>query len=137
MAIEAINNKGVFDTVKVHQTQQENQVDNNVISKDAKIRLEKFRSYLNEGDNLETKAIREENKISKSQLQENIDKFNEQARFNKTKCEFSYHEDINRVAIKVIDEDTEEIIREIPPEETLNMIKRIREMMGISIDKKV
>ena len=55
---------------------------------------------------------------------------------NRTKCEFSYHEETKRVSIKVIDEDTKEVIREIPPEETLDMVQRVWELAGILVDER-
>jgi len=54
----------------------------------------------------------------------------------KTSCQFQYHEDTNRVSIKVIDKDTEEVIREIPSEEALELIQRMWEMAGILVDEK-
>ncbi|MCR5585004.1 MAG: flagellar protein FlaG [Lachnospiraceae bacterium] len=53
----------------------------------------------------------------------------------KTRCEFAYHEDTKRVSIKVIDSDTEEVIREIPPEETLDMLSKMWEVAGILVDE--
>ena len=53
----------------------------------------------------------------------------------KTRCEFSYHEDTKRVSIKVIDSETEEVIREIPPEVTLDMLSKMWEVAGILIDE--
>ena len=38
---------------------------------------------------------------------------------------FGIHEDTNRVMIKIIDKDTKELIREFPPEETLDMIAKV------------
>ena len=54
----------------------------------------------------------------------------------RTRCEFSYHEDTKRVSIKVIDSDTDKIIREIPPEETLDMLSKMWEAAGILVDAK-
>lgn len=53
-----------------------------------------------------------------------------------TRCEFSYHKQTNRVSIKVIDEDTDEVIREIPPEKSLDMLQKLWEMAGILVDEK-
>ena len=53
----------------------------------------------------------------------------------KTRCEFSYHEDTKRVSIKVIDSETEEVIREIPPQETLDMLSKMWEVAGILVDE--
>ena len=65
-----------------------------------------------------------------------VDHANKTMRHAKTKCEFSYHEETKRVSIKVIDEETEEVIREIPPEETLEMLSKMWELAGLMVDEK-
>lgn len=65
-----------------------------------------------------------------------VDHANKTMRQSKTKCEFSYHEETKRVSIKVIDAETEEVIREIPPEETLEMISKMWELAGLMVDEK-
>ena len=52
---------------------------------------------------------------SDDQIKDAITKANNKMKVHKTKCEFSYHEETKRVSIKVMDKDTEEVIREIPP----------------------
>lgn len=54
-----------------------------------------------------------------------------------TRCEFSYHDEINRVSIKVINRETDEVIREIPPEKSLEMVEKMWELAGILIDQKM
>lgn len=53
-----------------------------------------------------------------------------------TRCEYSYHKETNRVSIKVINDDTDEVIREIPPEKSLDMLQKMWEMAGILVDEK-
>jgi flagellar protein FlaG len=55
---------------------------------------------------------------------------------HRTRCEFSYHEETKRISIKVFDNDTDKVIREIPPEETLDMLERMWDLAGILIDEK-
>lgn len=71
-----------------------------------------------------------------SKMKAAIDKVNEKIVPSKTRCEFSYHEDTNRISIKVIDQATEETIREIPAEETLNMLSKIWELAGLLVDER-
>ncbi len=78
----------------------------------------------------QTKENMENTKKVKNAIAEVNRKMNQ-----KTRCEFSYHEDTKRVSIKVIDSDTEEVIREIPPEETLDMLSKMWEVAGILIDE--
>lgn len=46
-------------------------------------------------------------------------------------------DEINRIIIKVIDKDTDKIIKVIPPEEIQHLISKINEMMGLLVDKKI
>lgn len=57
-------------------------------------------------------------------------------KMERTRCEYSYHEKTNRVSIKVFDAETNEVIREIPPEKSLDMLQKMWEMAGILVDEK-
>ena len=49
---------------------------------------------------------------------------------------FGIHEETNRVTIKIVDKDTKEVIKELPPEKTLDMIAKVWELAGIMVDEK-
>jgi flagellar protein FlaG len=49
---------------------------------------------------------------------------------------FGIHEGTNRVTIKIVDKDTKEVIKELPPEKTLDMIAKVWELAGIMVDEK-
>ncbi len=78
----------------------------------------------------------EEKEPSKNSMDAAMSELNRKLVMQDTRCEYRYDEDTNRVAIKVIDKDTDEVIKEIPPEETLESIKKIWEIAGIIIDEK-
>ena len=40
------------------------------------------------------------------------------------------------VTIKIIDKETKKVIKELPPEKTLDMIAKVWEMAGILVDEK-
>lgn len=65
-----------------------------------------------------------------------IDKVNQKIVPTKTRCEYSYHEETKRVSIKVIDQSTEEVIKEIPPEEALDMLSKVWELAGLLVDER-
>lgn len=46
------------------------------------------------------------------------------------------HESTNRIMVQVIDTNTDEILREIPPESRLNIIARMQEFAGILFDER-
>lgn len=54
----------------------------------------------------------------------------------KTQCSFKYHEETNRISITVKDSDTDEVIREIPPEKALDMLAKAWELAGLMVDEK-
>lgn len=49
---------------------------------------------------------------------------------------FGIHEDTNRVTIKIVDRYTKEVIKELPPEKTLDMIAKVWELAGMMVDEK-
>lgn len=49
---------------------------------------------------------------------------------------FGIHEKTNRVTIKMVDKDTKKVIKEFPPDETLDMIAKVWEIAGIMVDEK-
>ncbi|MGB4658798.1 MAG: flagellar protein FlaG [Mobilitalea sp.] len=77
-----------------------------------------------------------ENSATNQQIKEAVTRANNQLKPHRTRCEFSYHEETKRVSIKIVDKDTKETIKEIPPEETLEMIEKMWELAGILVDEK-
>lgn len=77
-----------------------------------------------------------DNMASDKQIKDAISKANSKVKGNKTRCEFSYNEDTKRVSIKFVDEDTQEVLKEVPPEETLEMIKKMWDLAGLLVDER-
>lgn len=50
--------------------------------------------------------------------------------------EISYNEEVNRYAIKVLDSESKEVVKEIPSEKMLEMFARMLEIEGILVDEK-
>lgn len=73
---------------------------------------------------------------NEQQIKSAISNANNKLRPHRTSIEFSYHEETKRVSIKVRDKETKELIREIPPEETLEMIEKIWELAGLLVDER-
>ena len=69
------------------------------------------------------------------QMKQAISQFNKQATAN-TEAVFGIHEGTNRVTIKIVDKESKEVIKELPPEKTLDMIAKVWEMAGILVDEK-
>lgn len=81
-----------------------------------------------------TKPAREQQQSE--QLKKAIMEMNRRINNSNEEAVFGVHEDTNRIMIKIMDKDTKEVIKEFPPEKTLDMIARIWEMAGILVDEK-
>ncbi|WP_240546437.1 flagellar protein FlaG [Paenibacillus artemisiicola] len=55
----------------------------------------------------------------------------------KTSLHLSVHKETNTIMIKVMDKDTGELIREVPPEKTLDVAAKLMEIAGILVDHRV
>ncbi len=75
-----------------------------------------------------------ERQLSESTVREAVSSAN--SRLSSTRCEFSYHKGTHRVSIKVFDKESDEIIREIPPEKSLEMLQKMWELAGLFVDTK-
>jgi flagellar protein FlaG len=47
---------------------------------------------------------------------------------------YDIHRETKRLIIRVVDAETSEIIREVPPEEILNLVARMEETLGRFVD---
>ena len=79
---------------------------------------------------------KEKTGVSEEKLKDAIDKANKHMRPHRTRFEFNYHEETKRVSITVRDEETSEVIKEIPPEEALKMLEKLWEIAGFLVDEK-
>lgn len=75
-----------------------------------------------------------DNVAANSQIRKAVEELNKKM-FN-SEAIFGIHEDTKRLTIKIVDKDTKEVIREFPPEETLDMIAKVWELAGVMVDEK-
>jgi flagellar protein FlaG len=89
-----------------------------------------------EGDS--SKGEDKDSKQGKDPSKKTIDSVMSEAnqKMSKTRCEYAYDEPTKRVSIKVYDKETDELIREVPPEKSLEMLQRMWELAGIIVDEK-
>ena len=55
---------------------------------------------------------------------------------NSTECQYGVDEVTQRVTLKIVDKETKEVIKELPPEKTLKMIAKVWEIAGLLVDEK-
>ena len=70
-----------------------------------------------------------------SQIKKAVDEINKKA--HNSEAVFGIHDATNRVTIKIVDKDTKKVLKEYPPEKTLDLIAQVWEMAGLLVDKKL
>ena len=70
-----------------------------------------------------------------SQIRKAVDEINKKA--HNSEAVFGIHDATNRVTIKIVDKDTKKVLKEYPPEKTLDMVAKVWEMAGLLVDKKL
>ncbi|MBD5460948.1 MAG: flagellar protein FlaG [Lachnospiraceae bacterium] len=72
--------------------------------------------------------------MSNEQIKKAVEQLNK--KLSNAEAVFGIHDDTHRVTIKIVDKDTKEVIKELPPEKTLDMIAKVWELAGILIDER-
>ena len=72
--------------------------------------------------------------LANDQIRKAVEKLNE--RMSHSEAVFGIHEKTNRLTIKIVDKETKEVIKELPPEKTLDMIAKAWELAGLLVDER-
>ena len=70
-----------------------------------------------------------------TQIKKAVDEINKKVQ--NSEAIFGVHDATNRVTIKIIDKDTKKVLKEYPPEKTLDMIAKVWEVAGLLVDQKL
>ncbi len=81
--------------------------------------------------------IRNEKEYIEEDIIDAIEDANKEFIVYDRRFEFSIHEKTKQIMVKIIDLNTNEIIREIPPEKILDMVACMWEIAGIIIDERI
>lgn len=93
-------------------------------------------SFTNIEDLKKAELIGDNYTVSDEQLVKAIERAIKAMQGKTTNLEFSIHEKTKLIAVKVLDSESGEVIREIPPEKSLDFVAKLWEMAGILIDEK-
>jgi flagellar protein FlaG len=75
--------------------------------------------------------------LSKEKLEEVVNGLNEFLQPSHTSVKFALHDELNEYYVQVIDEKTNEVIREIPPKKLLDVYAAMMEFVGLLVDRKI
>lgn len=93
--------------------------------------------------NMDVKKIQDkdvDNSIEKQYTEKDIrkavDKLNHFLEDENTHAEYEVHEKLNTLMIKIINNDSNEVIMEVPSEKILDMVAKLCELVGVVLDEK-
>lgn len=117
MDVATQEQKNVYDstTVKVAETERSNDRENDQSSGDGS-------------------TSRERQQANTDQIKKAVEQFNKS--MPNSEAVFGIHEGTNRLTIKIIDKDSKEVLKELPPEKILDMIAKAWELAGIVVDER-
>ena len=146
MGIEAIKNAGVAyqgssSVASVKETPKACETANNnaVASYDTARPVENINIDSADESNPAEKAVQvlqAQQADQNAQIKKAVEEINKSAMNDQAEAIFGIHEKTHRVTIKIVDKETKEVIKEYPPEKTLDMIAKVWEMAGIMVDEK-
>lgn len=138
MAIEPL---GSVMTLQAQNTVKVKTAEKNVEMPDVALQpaqaIDKTTAIVEPAQSKEKDGATEQNneQANKEQIKKAIEQLNKKMSAN-SEAVFGIHEDTNRVTIKIVDKNTKETIKELPPEKTLDMIAKVWEIAGILVDEK-
>jgi flagellar protein FlaG len=83
-----------------------------------------------------TKQGENSNEYLPKDLEKAVNKLNNFLKDEHTHAEYSVHEKLNAIMIKIVDDSTKETIMELPPKKILDLLAKMCELAGVIYDKK-
>ncbi|MET1032015.1 flagellar protein FlaG [Domibacillus tundrae] len=83
-----------------------------------------------------TEPAEQSTPLKEEELQKFADQVNAFLQPSQTHVQFEYHEDLQEYYAVIVDNNSEEIIKEIPSKKILDMYAAMTEFIGLFVDKK-
>ena len=150
MAMEAISNLGVYQAaqpvvqpvVTKPQTERQDSQQQQDISQQAQAPAGDLTiSPVQEAGNQQQSGGQQgglneqQQEAQNERIKDAISKLNKKISENE-EAVFGIQEGTNRVTIKMVDKETKKVVKEFPPDKTLDMIAKLWELAGIMVDEK-
>lgn len=87
-------------------------------------------------DNAQPAAADSRQQLSEKYVSDAVAKANKAIAGNNRRFEVMVHEKTKTIMVKVVDTDTNEVIREIPPEKILDLVANLMQLAGLIVDER-
>ena len=74
--------------------------------------------------------------FSDKDIEKSVEKLNKFLEDENVHAVYERHDKFNTIMIKIVDNNTKEVVAEYPPKKILDMVAKMCEMVGILVDKK-
>ncbi|UWG98310.1 flagellar protein FlaG [Dehalobacter sp. DCM] len=75
--------------------------------------------------------------VPREEVEQAAEKMNRLLGLINKRMKFEIHDKTNRVMVKIIDEDSGEVLSEVPPKKLLDMLSSLDDFVGLLVDEKV
>ena len=75
--------------------------------------------------------------VNEDALKQGIEKINQYIKVFNVKVSFDVDKPTGRTVVRISNNETQEVIREFPPEEFLKMAAKLSELMGLMVDQRI
>ena len=79
----------------------------------------------------------EKQELSKETLQKMVEGMNQFVKPTQTALHFEFHEKLNEYFVQIVDSETKEVVKEVPPRKFLDMYASMMEQMGLFVDQRI
>jgi len=83
----------------------------------------------------ELPTAREE--IPREQIESATDKLNRLMGLIDKRLRFDLHKESDQIMVRVIDQDTEDVLKEMPPQRVIELLNSLTDIAGLLVDQKV
>lgn len=74
---------------------------------------------------------------TKAKVQQAVNTMNQMLEISHSAAKFVYHEGLERYYVTVVDQGTDEVVKEIPPKKLLDAFYEMQKMLGMIVDEKI
>ncbi|MFJ8234645.1 flagellar protein FlaG [Ureibacillus sp. NPDC094379] len=92
---------------------------------------------LKEINEFETKRQDDQKQVQKEISPKMVDKLNEFMEVHNKNIKFVYHDGLEEYYVTIVDSQTNEVIKEIPPKELLDAYYQMQKIIGNIVDEKI
>lgn len=99
--------------------------------------IDTFQTRVSNNDNVNSDSQANGRAVSKEEIEKTLQGANKLIEPTQFHLQFELHEKLNEYYVKVVDNQTEEVIREIPSKEWLDFYAAMTEIVGLFVDKRM